>query len=36
MSTGGQRYKVPVIKQISHRNVRYNMVTLVNNSVLYI
>lgn len=33
---GGQRYKLPVIKSISHRDGMYSMMTTVNKTVLHI
>ena len=29
-----KKYQLPVIKQISHGDVMYNMVTMVNNAML--
>ena len=31
-----KRYKLLVIKQISHRDIMYSTVTIVNNTVLHI
>ena len=34
MGKGGQRYKLPVKIQLSHRKAVYHMMTIVNNTVL--
>lgn len=32
---GVKRYKFPVIKGKSHRDIRYSMVTIVSNTILH-
>ena len=36
MAEGGQRYKLPVIREVRSGGVTYSMVTKVNNTVLHI
>lgn len=33
---GVKKYKLQLIKEISPREVMYNMVTIINNTMLYI
>lgn len=36
MGESGQKYKLPVIKEISHGDVTYCMMTIITNAVLHI
>ena len=36
LDKGGQRYKLPVIRKVSTSDVKYNMMTTVHSSMVYL
>ena len=36
LNEGGQRYKFPVIRQISSGEIMYNMITIASTAIWYI